>query len=111
MNDKLKYAQLDAANNLDWCFHVGCDGSVEFEKYSPLGENFLFSVEGKDLAKEVRQYYEDYDPDEHCKELIRSGVRGLPRDVEALARDAHKIDDMLCELMDAISDVEVGEDD
>jgi len=36
---------LDACEKLDWSVHECDDGTVELEKYSPAGEDFIITVE------------------------------------------------------------------
>ena len=65
MNEEQR-ALLDKAEELGWKCTVCDDGSIEFAQYSPAGEDFLFSIEGKDIAAEVKNYYEDFDPDNYA---------------------------------------------
>ena len=95
------------AEDLEWSVTVD-DGLWEFEKYSPAGEDFVFSVSGPDIVAEVKDYYENFDPEEHATDLViakRNGFAGVP-DLRTLCDDADAIDEMLHELADAFADVE-----
>ena len=98
---------LQKAEDLEWSVTVD-DGLWEFEKYSPAGEDFVFSVSGPDIVASVKEYYEDFDPEEHATNLViakRNGFAGVP-DPRTLCDDADAIDEMLHELADAFVDVE-----
>lgn len=95
-------ARLEAiAESLDWRVHWGKD-DVEFEKYSPEGEDFSFSVDcdtWEELISGVAAYSADFDVDEHVELWIDSrGKRGVPSSVRALVEDAEAIDKMVREL-------------
>ena len=103
----------DAAERLGWKVYEDDSGVVEFEKYSPAGEDFIFSIEGiKDPYDEVVGYLSDYDPDYHAEELIyfrhegraRGNMRGIPS-CEVCVQDAKDILDMICELANAFREV------
>lgn len=51
---KLMDALVDAAELLDWSVHIN-DDCIEFEKYSPAGEDFFFTITGNDEARVVEQ--------------------------------------------------------
>ena len=76
---KLMDALIDAAELLDWSVHI-YDDYIEFEKYSPAGEDFIFTITGNDearVAEQVREYAYDFDPDEHAEMWVESrGKRG-----------------------------------
>lgn len=96
------------AEDLEWSVTV-CDGFWEFEKFSPAGEDFGFSVDGSDIVASVKEYYEDFDPEEHVTNLViakRNGFAGVP-DLRTLCDDADAIDEMLHELFEALRDVEI----
>lgn len=96
-NNKWEYVK--AAEKLEWRAFVDDDGSIEFERFSPAGEDFLFYIEGKDIAGEVKEYYESFDPDEHAEMWVNSrGKRGVPSSIRALIDDADAIDEMILEL-------------
>ena len=77
MDEMEKIEKLSkVAEGLDWnvdlCFGKNSDGSsqrwAEFEKYSPAGEDFVFTVNYDDVAdfvRQVRETYDDFDPDLH----------------------------------------------
>lgn len=96
------------AEDLEWSV-TAWDGGWEFEKFSPAGEDFVFSVDGSDIVASVKEYYEDFDPEEHATDLViakRNGFAGVP-DLRTLCDDADAIDEMLHELFEAFRDVEI----
>ena len=118
MDEMEKIEKLSkVAEGLDWnvdlCFGKNSDGSsqrwAEFEKYSPAGEDFVFTVNYDDVAdfvRQVRETYDDFDPDLHVEDLIiakRNGFSGVPS-VAVLVMDSEKIDAMLLELADALEE-------
>lgn len=82
------------------------DGRVELEKYSPAGEDFLMCVEIENFPKPVREYANDFDPDEHAEMWInaRGRVRGVPNSIRELIDDAEAIQEMLNELADVLEE-------
>lgn len=92
---------------LEWAVTEGDDGSLELEKYSPAGEDFIFEVKGEDIAAEVREYADDFDTDEHIEMWVmaRHNVSGVP-DIKTLVQDADDIQKMLDELADALDGLE-----
>ena len=59
MDEKTRKALLDTIEAQGWWYNICDDGLIEIGKYSPAGEDFSFDIEGKDIAAEVQQYYED----------------------------------------------------
>lgn len=104
-------ALLEKAEELDWKVTKNDDGSIDFEKYSPAGEDFIFTVDGKNIAAEVRDYYEGFDPDDYAEIWValkrEPGAEhlGIP-DIRTLIKDADDIDEMLAELSAALDKVE-----
>lgn len=99
---------LQKAEDLGWYVTV-YDGCWEFEKSSPAGEDFVFSVNGTDIVASVKECYEDFDPEEHATDLViakRNGFAGVP-DLRTLCDDADEIDEMLHELFEAFRDIEI----
>jgi len=96
------------ADDLGWSIYRDEYGDLEFSKHSPLGEDFSFYIGGRDIVKEVLEYYEYFDPDEHCKMWIEAQgrVAGVPRSIRDLIDDAEAIDEMLKELAYALMGVE-----
>ena len=106
---KLMDALTDAAELLDWSVHI-YDDCIEFEKYSPAGEDFIFSITGNDearVAEQVREYAYDFDPDEHAEMWVESrGEKGVPDSIRTLIDDADAIKEMVFELGDALRKAE-----
>lgn len=109
MKKSLKQALLDKAEQMGWWYNICDDGSIEIGQHSPAGEDFFFDIAGKDIAAEVREYYEDFDPDEHAKMWVENmnTVNGVPQSIRTLIDDAEAIDNMLMELSDALQEMEV----
>ena len=106
---KLMDVLIDAAELLDWSVHIH-DDCIEFEKYSPAGEDFIFTITGNDearVAEQVREYAYDFDPDEHAEMWVESrGKRGVPDSIRTLIDDADAIKEMAFELADALRKAE-----
>ncbi len=103
MTDKLR----EVCERLDWTVHEYDNGDVDLEKYSPAGEDFIFSVELEDFVENVKKYAADFDQDEHIELWIDSrGKNGVPSRVRELVEDAEAIDKMLQELATALQEAE-----
>ena len=77
---------------------------IEFETYSPEGQDFVFTIKtGKrleDFRENLYQYYLAYDPDEEAKIWINGpelGNRGCPSSIEDLINDMNWCKDKLYE--------------
>lgn len=96
---------VSVAEDLGWHVYRDAEDSQywEFEKFSPAGEDFCFTVYAKNLVElkaELQSYYETFDREDHVFELLeakRNGFRGVP-DLDTLVKDSHDIEDMLEEL-------------
>lgn len=83
-------------------------GTVELEKSSPAGEDFIFSVSEKNIVADIEEYAETFDQDEHIDMWIgarKHGTAGVPSTRE-LVEDAKAIEDMLEELARRVADQE-----
>lgn len=105
----LMNALVEAAEQTDWSVHIEND-CIEFEKYSPAGEDFLFTITGNEedeVVEKVREYAYDYDPDEHAEMWVESrGKRGVPDSIRTLIDDADAIKEMLFELVEELRKAE-----
>lgn len=94
----------EICESLDW--KVFCnenDDRVELEKHSPAGEDFIFDVSISKFAEDVKEYADDFVPDEHAETWIElRGTHGVPISIRALIDDADAIQEMLKELAEAI---------
>ena len=103
----MKIAEIKKiAERLGWRVDEYDDGTVEFSQCSPAGEDFSFAVNAKDAAKEIYEYYDDFDMDEHIEmwiEARENGVIGVPS-TRQLVEDAEDISEMLKELACAVMD-------
>lgn len=109
MNSKLREVLLNKAEELGWLCHKLSDSDVEFENWSPAGEDFIFCTSGDDIETEVREFADTFDTEGHVKELMdakANGFGGVP-DIKTLVKDADDIHEMLQELAEALR--EVGE--
>ena len=114
MDENKRIAKLiEAAEALDWRVTSGSDkhpdGSVspylEFEQYTPAGENFIFTAWGEtaeEIAKSALEYAESFDMTEHVR--LNIGARGAP-DAYTLAVDAQEIHTMLNTLAERLLEV------
>lgn len=94
----------EITERLGWKVNKNDDGTVEFRNYSPAGEDISFTVNANEAAKEIYEYYNDFDVDEHVEmwvEAKENGVSGVP-DTRRLVEDAEDISEMLEELAGAI---------
>lgn len=108
MNEKYR----EICESLDWSVTACGDGSVELEKYSPAGEDFIFSVQAENFVEEVKAYAASFDADEHIEMLVearKSGLSGVPS-IRELVKDAEDIDGMLKELAEALFAAELEEE-
>ena len=100
MNERYR----EVCENRDWSVTVCDDGSVELEKYSPAGEDFIFCVGEEDFVENIKEYAADFAPDEHIETWVlarRNGTNGIPS-IRDLVHDAEAIDKMLQELAQAL---------
>lgn len=102
----------EVAESMDWRVYYDFENhNAEFEKESPAGEDFFFSVDTRDIIKNVREYANDFDPEDHAGMMYNAGQNGLAGVpcLKVLVKDADDIDEMLEELASALEDID--EDD
>lgn len=76
---------------------------VELSQYSPLGEDYSFAVEKKNITCEIVNYAENFDYEEHASIWIEHrGTNGVPSSIQAILDDAKSIGDMLDSLSNKI---------
>lgn len=100
---KLENIFREYAEQLGWVVDED-ETMVELLKGSPAGEDFSFTVEKDDFVKNVEQFANTFDPDEHVAEWMvakANGARGVPS-ARILVDDAEAIDEMLDELASAL---------
>lgn len=102
MNEKQERL-IEKAEELGWSCHIYDDG-IEFEKGSPAGEDFIFSIEGKDIEQELKDYAFYFNPEEHAGELYEAGKNGLAGvpGLRVLMKDADDIAEMLDKLVEEL---------
>lgn len=113
LNNKIKCRNNCEINNFNWfesiCNKCGWSVSkhgtdIEVSKYSYAGEDFSFCIDADgDLAKQVSEYADDFNVDEHVKMWITSDLAGVPSSVRILLEDAERIDDDLQDLAEALT--------
>ena len=101
----MKIAKIkEIAERLGWRVSEYDDGTADFSKYSPAGEDFSFTVNAEEAEKEIYEFYNDFDVDEHVEmwiEARENGTPGVPSTRE-LVEDAEDIYKMLKELASAV---------
>lgn len=109
--EQLVEALIEKAEELGWVVHRDEEG-IEFEQGSPAGEDFCFYVRFPNIVREVREYYEGFDPEEHVQMWVeaKSNSNNPNRDaipsIRTLVKDADEIEEMLKTLSDALEDVD-----
>ena len=94
----------EIAERLGWRVDEYDDGTVDFSKYSPAGEDFSFTVNAKEAEKEIYEFYNSFDVDKHVEmwiEARKSGTPGVPS-TRQLVEDSEDIYEMLKELAIAV---------
>ena len=105
MTDK----QRKICEDLGWTIEE--DGKeITFSQYSPLNEDFSFTVSGNDIAEEVRTYQQDFDPEGHAVMWfgVRYEISYVPMSIRDLLDDADAIEEMLEKLATALENAEEG---
>ena len=99
MNDKFKKQIENFAEENDLSVSIVNDDSVEFEYWSDLGEDVIFTLDLSecedlhDVAKELRKYEMNYDIDEELK--TQMGIYSSSMTIEEVYEDAKTITDAL----------------
>lgn len=103
MKRELLDALADKAEELGWSCHI-YDDEIEFEVSSPAGEDFIFSVEGKNIVQELQDYAFYFNPEEHAGMLYEAGKNGLAGvpGLRVLMKDADDIAEMLDKLVEEL---------
>lgn len=100
---------IDVAEEMDWRVYIE-NNYFEFEKHSPAGEDFVFSVFGnslKQLQENLKEFSETFDREEHVFGLLeakQNGFAGVP-DLDTLVEDSKDIENMLEELAIRIAEI------
>ena len=95
MKTALSETLINVCESLGWTVTEYEDGSAEISQYSPAGEDFSFTVDVENFSKSVRDYYEDFDAEEHA--AMWYGGPGAPG-LHTLIEDADAIESMLEDL-------------
>lgn len=97
---------LDKLEQLEWVVNES-ESWIELEKYSPAGEDFIFSVSADNFVDDIKEYAANFDPDEHIEMWVMAkynGGKDIPS-IRELVEDADAIDEMLQELAIAMCEV------
>lgn len=85
------------------------DLDIEFQKYSPEGQDFSFTIDKlgtlEDLADSIYDYYECYDPSEEAYIWLDSsghGKNGAPYDMKDVYEDMVACKEMVLELYEIV---------
>lgn len=84
------------------------ENKIYIETHSPAGEHLIITLCKEKLIEDLKEYYIDFDPEEHVEELIiakHNGLQGVPS-VRTLIEDADAIKEMLGKLVSALSKIE-----
>lgn len=98
---------LDKLEQLDWVVNES-ESWIELEKYSPAGEDFIFSVSADNFVDDIKEYAANFDPDEHIEMWVtakHNGGKDIPS-IRELVEDADAIDKMLQELAIAMCEIQ-----
>ena len=103
----IEYRAEEVEWSVQWWGDDEEDQYVEFSKYSPAGEDFVFEVwysRVSEIPEKVMEYYEEFDPEEHVMLWANSaGQNGVPR-LRELIEDADAIEEMIRELAIALKE-------
>ncbi len=96
--------QRNICERLGW-YVLSEDNDIMLEQFSPAGEDFFFYADKKNFAESIREYAENFDPDEHAAMWIENmkTVKGVPQSIRVLIDDADTIKEMLAELSEQIN--------
>ena len=93
------------AESLGWKVEVD-ESDITFSRYTTAGQDFSFSVnKNKDIADEVLDYYEGYDPSEEAILWCDSsghGKNGAPYQLKDIIADMEEAEEMVGALYEAI---------
>lgn len=81
------------------------DDYIEYQFYTPAGEDFNFAIPITDNEQhELYKYAEEFNADEHAELWIdKRGQHGVPPSVRELVEDAEWIKDKLLVLAEEVS--------
>lgn len=95
------------AESLGWSVDVD-DSDITFSQYTPAGQDFSFYVDkNKDIAAEVLDYYEGYDPSAEAIMWCDSsghGKNGAPYLLKDIIADMEAAEAMVETLYEAIKE-------
>lgn len=75
------------------------DNYVEYQFWTPAGEDFSFTVSKANEEQALRNYAENFDVSEHVELWVdKRGTNGVPVSIRELVEDAEWIRDRLLEL-------------
>lgn len=108
---------ITVAEKQGWNVMV-CNGenntvNLEFSQFSPYGQDFYFSICGKEnkpemLIENIKEYYEGFDPDYEAYLWIGEdghGKRGAPYHIKTIVEDMEAMEEMIYQLYINLTDV------
>lgn len=105
---------IEIAEQLDFSVHVTSEGSkytLDFQKYSPAGQDFSFTIEIEtecdetDIADKINEYYENYDVSYETYIWLDNtghGANGAPYEMIDVYNDMKECEQYIKELADEI---------
>lgn len=105
---------IEIAEQLDFSVHVTSEGSkytFDFQKYSPAGQDFSFTIEIEtecdetDIADKINEYYENYDVSYETYIWLDNtghGANGAPYEMIDVYNDMKECEQYIKELADEI---------
>lgn len=98
---------IQIAESLGWSVDVDENG-ITFSQYTTAGQDFSFCIDkNKDIAEEVYDYYEGYDPSEEAILWCDSsghGKRGAPYHLKDIIADMEEVEAMILKLYETIKE-------
>lgn len=105
---------IEIAEQLGFSVHVTSEGSkytIDFQKYSPAGQDFSFTIEIEtecdetDIADKINEYYENYDVSYETYIWLDNfghGMNGAPYDMMDVYNEMKTCEQYIKELADEI---------
>ena len=105
---KLSKKLTEQINLAGFSIHQYDDGSFEFGKYSPAGQDFSFCVSGKtkdELERNIVEYYDGYDVSYEAYIWLDNeghGKKGAPYDMKDVYEDMVACREFIWELYEIV---------
>lgn len=109
---KLTKKFLNKLDKNDFTVYDCGDGTFDFGKYSPAGQDFHFCLDGGknmgELLINAREYYESFDPSEEAYYWLDSsghGKNGAPYAMGDVYNDMKACEEIIWEFIELLSEV------